>query len=297
MRAAAGGLIVFVLLVSAPVRTSAWGFEAHRFIMDRAISLLPAELKPLFEANRAMLVERSVDPDTWRTAGFEQEPPNHFVDLDWEGFGKYPFDGLPRDYAKAVEKFGKDGVDAKGTLPWRTEEFYGNLRRAFIDYPTNPYGPFQLLFFAASLTHYTSDAHQPFHATYNYNGQLTGQTGIHARWEATVFERFHDQMTIAPKPIPPIRNPRDFIFERLLEGTRLVPVVLKADRDAIGTGELYDDAYYKAFFAGTQSVMERRLSESIAASAAMIAGAWEAAGKPPAPIKVTLPPQRRQPAR
>jgi hypothetical protein len=41
-------------------------------------------------------------------------------------------------------------------------------------------------------------------------------------------------------------------------------------------------------------VLERRLNEAIAASAAMIAGAWEAAGKPAVPISPKVPAQRRR---
>ena len=141
MRAA---LVVTVLLIVAvPAPAHAWGSEAHKFIMDRAIALLPPELRSMFEANRAMVVERSIDPDTWRTAGFGEEPPNHFLDIDWEGYGKYPFAGLPRNYDEAVAKFGKDRVTQNGTLPWRAEELYGNLRRTFEAYGRgNGYGEF-----------------------------------------------------------------------------------------------------------------------------------------------------------
>ena len=94
----------------APVPADAWGFEAHRFIMDRAIALLPTELRPLFERHCGRLVEQSIDPDTWRTAGFDEERKNHFLDLDWEGYGSYPFADLPRDYAAAVAKFGTERI-------------------------------------------------------------------------------------------------------------------------------------------------------------------------------------------
>src|SRR6187549_2473399 len=102
--------VVLAALVVIPSSVSAWGFEAHKFIADRMIALLPAELKPLFEKRRAFIVERAIDPDLWRTVGWEEEPPNHFVDMDHEAFGPYPFDGLPRDYSAAVQKFGKDLV-------------------------------------------------------------------------------------------------------------------------------------------------------------------------------------------
>ena len=35
------------------------------------------------------------------------------------------------------------------------------------------------------------------------------------------------------------------IFAAILDDTRLTPVILKADLDAIGTRDVYDDAYYQ----------------------------------------------------
>ena len=288
-------VLALCLVLGLAADASAWGFDPHKFIMERAIALLPAELRPLFEKHRTSVVERAIDPDTWRTAGFDDEPKNHFVDIDWEGFGKYPFTELPRDYTAALAKFGRDRIEEMGTLPWRAEEFHGNLRRAFQDYARRgAYGQFDIIFFAAALTHYTSDAHVPFHAVINYNGQLTGQNGIHARFESALFERYRGRLTIAPKPIAPITAPRDFIFDTLIEGTTLVPPILKADLDAIGNRDVYDDAYYEAFYAANRPVLERRLSEAIAATAAMISGAWEAAGRPAVPVDPPQTPERRR---
>jgi hypothetical protein len=291
-RAIAIAAVAATLLV--PVRAEAWGFEAHKWIMDRAITMLPAELRGLFEANRATVVERSIDPDTWRTAGFEAETPHHFLDLDWDGYGKYPFAGLPRDLNAAIAKFGRQRIEENGTVPWRAEEFYGSLRRAFEGYASRPFSKFDILFYAASLAHYTSDAHVPFHAVFNYDGQLTQQWGIHARFESAMFERYRDRLNVTPPTVAPIRNPREFIFDRLLEGTQLVPAILKSDLDAIGTRDVYDDAYFDAFFKANRPVMERRLGEAAAATAAMIAGAWESAGKPAVPVTPSATPQRRR---
>jgi hypothetical protein len=289
-------LAVLAVLLLLPGRADAWGFEAHKFIMERAIALLPPGLRPLFEKHRATVIERAIDPDTWRTAGFDAEAPNHFIDIDWEGYGKYPFAELPRDYAAAVGKFGADRVRENGTLPWRTEESFGNLRREFMDYGRSPtaFAQFDLILFSAILAHYVSDAHVPLHAVINHDGQLTGQHGLHARFESIQFERFRDRLTIAPKPIAPVRQPREFIFDRVLEGTQLVPVVLKADLAAIGSRDVYDDQYYAAFFDRDKAVLEQRVTESIAAVAAFITGAWEAAGKPPVPVNPPASPQRRR---
>src|SRR5258706_3725200 len=50
------GLLVLIVLVPAPA--SACGAAAHRYIMGRAIDLLPADIKPFFEHYRDELVLR-----------------------------------------------------------------------------------------------------------------------------------------------------------------------------------------------------------------------------------------------
>ncbi len=290
--------LLMLLLLVVPRPAHAWGYEAHKFIMDRAIALLPPELRPLYEQHRAELVERAIDPDTWIAAGWEEERPRHFVDMDTAGFGQYPFPDLPRDYAAALARFGAVKMRDAGTLPWRAEEIYGSLRRAFEAYPRRGgFGAFahlDVILFSAWLAHYTSDGHVPLHGVVNYDGQLTQQWGLHSRWEATLFERYMNRLTIAPKPIAPIKDPRVFIFDALLQDTQFVPALLKSDRDAIGNRDTYDDAYYQAFFAANKAVMERQLNDSIAAVAAMITGAWEAAGKPVISVNLPATPQRRR---
>ena len=108
-------LLVAASLVPAPA--FAWGAEAHRYIMRRAIELLPPEIKPFFEHNRDELVMRVNDPDLWRVVGFEEEPPNHQIDFGVEDYGPYPFVALLREYDAAVEKFGVAVVRRYGLLP------------------------------------------------------------------------------------------------------------------------------------------------------------------------------------
>ena len=252
-------------------------------------------MRPLFEANRAIVVEHSIDPDLWRDSFASIEDPHHYLDFDYEGYGPYPFTALPRNLEEAIKKFGKETIDRNGTLPWRTEEMYGKLKDAFMAYPRRgSFARFDILFYSAWLGHYISDAHVPLHAVTDSDGQKTGQRGIHTRFEALMFERYVKQLKLSPRRIQPIRNPLDFTFEALLQGTQLVPTILEADRVAIGSKDVYDNAYYDTFFKGSRAVLERRMDESTAAVAAMIAGAWEAAGKPAVPVRVRDVDQRRR---
>jgi len=82
------------------------------------------------------------------------------------------------------------------------------------------------------------------------------------------------------------------MFDVLLASNRLAPNVLESDRKAAEGREFYDDAYFEAFASGTLTTLERRLNDSISSVAAFIAGAWEAAGKPPIPKEGPRTPRR-----
>jgi hypothetical protein len=292
MRAAACFVLAVVLAV--PSTASAWGLDAHRFIVSKAIDILPDSIRPFFEANRAFIVERAIDPDLWRTAGFSEEPPNHFLDLD--AYGPYPFPELPRELDAAVKKFGFDTLRENGMLPWRSHEIAGRLIRGFAAVHKNgPYARSDIRFFSAVIGHYVADAHVPLHAVLNYNGQLTGQFGVHSRWESDLFDRYQAQLQLRPGAPRRIANERDYIFETLLESFQLAPAVLAADKDAIGSRDVYDDKYFETLFARTRPILERRLNESITGVASIIVSAWEQAGKPALPAKEPpRPPQRRR---
>ena len=137
------------------------------------------------------------------------------------------------------------------------------------------------MFFASILGHYIGDSHVPLHAVVNYDGQVTGQHGVHSRFESDLFTRMRPTLKIAPTPILPVTRPRELAFATLVDGTRLASQVLEADRQAIGTGDLYDDGYFARFTAaGAGPILEQRINESIASVVGHIVGAWEAAGKP-----------------
>ena len=158
--------LVALCVLQASPRLDAWGFEAHKYVTGRAIDMLPAEIKPFFEKHRTFIVEHSVDPDPRRNAGFDDEPPRHFVDMD--AYGPPPFTAVPRDFDAAVAKHGKDFVLKNGTLPWRGQEFYDKLVKAFEDVKAGrPYALDNVTFYVAVLSHYMGDAHVPFHAALN----------------------------------------------------------------------------------------------------------------------------------
>ena len=280
MRRAAAFVVVGVML-AVPRSTAAWGFEGHKYIMAAAIPRLPEAIRPFFLANRTFVVEHTVDPDLWRTAGWEQESPRHFVDLD--AYGTYPFPDLPHVEADAVARYGQPFVDKNGTLPWRAEEIYRKLVEAFAQ--KTPYARENIKFFSSIIGHYVADAHVPFHAVMDYDGQATGQGGIHARFESELFDRYRARLVVRPGPRVPVPNVRELIFSSLLESFTLVPPILAADKAAVAGRDTYDDQYFSLFFAKVRPTLEQRLGDSIRDVDSVITAAWIEAGRPAVPIQ------------
>jgi len=274
-------LLAFVLWAIPRANVAAWGFNGHKFIADKAIDQLAPELRPFFQKYRTTIVEHSIDPDTYRTMGWAEEPPRHFLDMD--SWGPFPFTDLPHDYNAAVAKRGEDFVIKNGTLPWRVQEIYDRLHDAFKQVATNDYSRDNIKLFSAVLSHYVADSFQPFHAAANYDGQLTGQAGIHARFESELFDRYQSRINVIQAPLQAIPSAREFVFATLTASFKEVDGILAADKDAIRGRTLYDDGYFEALSAKTGPVLEKRINGAINAVASLITQAWIDAGKPALP--------------
>jgi hypothetical protein len=292
-KALAAALVALALSAAQPARVGAWGFTGHKFITDRAVDLLPPEIRPFFQKFRTTLVEHSIDPDTYRTIGFVEEPPRHFLDMD--AYGPFPFKNLPHDYQQAVAARGEAFVIQQGTVPWRAEEIYGKLREAFTQLGTRDYARDNVKLFSSILAHYVGDSFQPLHACTNYDGQLTGQQGIHARFETVLFDLYQDKLKIAPPPVAPIAGVREFMFTTLTDSFQQVEPILAADREAVKGRTEYDAGYFAQMFDRTGPILEKRISGAIGGVASLVTSAWIDAGRPALPPEE--PPRPPRPIR
>ena len=289
-------LALVALCAMRPVPVGAWGFNGHKFIVGRAIDLLPPQIRPFFQKHRTTIVEHSIDPDTYRTMGWAEEPPRHFLDMD--AYGPFPFKDLPHDYQEAVRKRGVDFVLKNGTIPWRAEEIYNRLRDAFraLAGPNpQPWARDDVKLFSAVTAHYVGDSFQPFHAAVNYDGLLTKQQGIHSRFETELFDRYEDKLKVTPAPVTPIPNAREFVFGALTDSFTYVDPILAADREAIQGRTVYDEGYFAKMFEKAGPIMEKRLAGATTAVASMITQAWVDAGRPALPVDA--PPRPPRPIR
>lgn len=280
-------VIVAVLLLPArPV--GGWGFWAHIEIHRHAITALPAGVREFFSAHADSIVEKSVVPDLRRQED-DREQYYHYIDID--RYGAYPFTELPRVLAAAEAKYGADSVQKNGLVPWRVADLQGRLSEAMKTKNAR-----NIVHYAADLGHYVADIHMPLHTTENYDGQLTGQVGIHWRFETAVPERYGKDYDLATGQAEYIDDPLAYTFKLILESYAFVDSVLIADRQAkegIPERELfevvtrngrkeyhYSPLYYGRFNAALNGLPERRMRAAVHRLASFWYTAWVDAGEP-----------------
>lgn len=163
---------------------SSWGFYAHYRINRLAVFALPGAMGGFYRANIDYITEHAISADKRRYVD-STEAPRHYLNADH--YGKNPFSKIPQNWDDAAIKYSADTLNKYGTLPWVIQFNYYRLVKAFKTHDT-----LAIINTSANLGHYIADAHVPLHLTQNYNGQLTGQTGIHALWESRLPELFGD---------------------------------------------------------------------------------------------------------
>ena len=273
-------LALTLALVLAPATAGAWGFTGHRMVGRKALRTLPDPLRKVFDANAAYLTEQAITPDLQRSGPSD---PDHFLDMDAFG-GAYPFATISRVETENVARFGKD-ITAKGRLPWKISEVYRALVQAFRDRDTP-----RVLAQAGTLCHLIADAHVPLHATDNYDGQLSGQRGLHSRWESDLVERNRLQLEaeVEPAAAQRIADPVDYTFAVLRDSYLHSLQVLASDRESVTGRDLaetpeddrYDDEYFSRLYAREAARVAARLGASASATGSLWLSAWEEAGRP-----------------
>lgn len=253
----------------------AWGPSAHRLANLQAIDTLPSEIRYFFEANRQALAEHAKDPDQWLLKD-PYERKQHYIYLD--KYGIFPYLDLPHSFKQAQEKFGSRRINRDGLLPWHVGEYSLRLTNAL---KAQNWEEAKLL--AAALGHYVADTRDPLHTTANYDGQLTGQTGLGARFGTTLVDRFQGFMMFRPAPATKIDDPTEYAFEAALEANTWVSQIVLADRLAVQGLHDYNDDYLDRFYSAVGPTAARELNNAAHDIGSYWYTAWLNAGRPQLP--------------
>ncbi len=167
--------------VACIVLLSSWGFLVHRTVNQLAVYQLPKPMQAFFYQYMDSVVKNAPRPDERRNWD-STEAPKHFIDAEAYGNDSALWQ-MPMSWNAAVARYTKDTLEKYGYVPYWVMEIKERLTKAFREQNKD-----SILFYAADLGHYIGDAHVPLHTTINYDGQLTGQKGLHSLWESVVPE-------------------------------------------------------------------------------------------------------------
>jgi hypothetical protein len=173
--------LAFVFVLIIPQMVFGWGREGHMIVAQVGSELARTNV-PFWKANEHNMVLITVVPDlVWKDLPTNNiEKPTHFFQPDSYFQDPSQFNQIPRAYSDAVTRFSEPFVDKNGTSVWRAPQFYALAVQALRA------GDFKsAVELAGVMSHYIGDMSQPLHDTSNYDGQMTGQPGIHAFFETT----------------------------------------------------------------------------------------------------------------
>lgn len=282
-------VFLIALILGVSEKALPWGFHGHRICNKQAVYALPPEMFGFFKNYIDYLTEHSVDPDKRRYA-LPEEACRHYLDAD-----RYekaiPFDTIPHFWRDAVKKYTADTLQTHGIVPWHVNVMYYRLKEAFAQKDLR-----NILRNAADIGHYIADAHVPLHSTSNYNGQKTGQNGIHGLWESRVLELYSGEYDYFTGRAVYIENVQQYMWQEMEGSYQAVDSVLTFEREL--SSKVGDDAKYTFEQRGNTTVrtysrefcrkyhdmlgdqVERRIRSAIAAIASVWYTAWVDAGMP-----------------
>jgi hypothetical protein len=154
----------------------------------------------------------------------------------------------------------------------------------------------RILNYSADLGHYIADAHVPLHTTENYNGQLTGQRGIHGFWESRIPELKAEDYDYFVGRAKYVDSPLMSAWKVVYDSHMAVDSVLKFEallnksfpqdqkyafenRGSL-MAKVYSVEYTNRYDLMIKGQVERRMRESIIMVGSLWYTAWVNAGKP-----------------
>jgi hypothetical protein len=215
-------LLSLSVILATAIFCCSWGYLVHRTINQLAIYQLPGSMRPFFYTHEDSLAANAPRPDM-RRGSDPGEGSKHFIDL--EAFGDSAAWKMPSKWEDAVRIYGKDSLLKYGYIPYHVIDIKNKLTGAF-----RAGNKDSILFYATDLGHYIGDAHVPLHTTINYDGQFSGQRGIHDLWETSVPESALENYKLHNRhKAVYLAHPEESIWQTIREAHSLLNQMLEVE--------------------------------------------------------------------
>ncbi len=260
-------LIGLIFCSSLFAQNKKWGWNAHGYINEHAVDYLPTEMS-FFQDQRDFLKQHSVDPDRDDLPGYY-----HYMDIDF--YPEFYSGTLPHNMDSLISLYDLAIVQNNGTLPWIIEEWTDSLSALMSA------GQWDDIWqIAAELGHYVADSHQPLHLTLNYDGQYTGNNGIHSRYETQMIKPHISQLPLAAGTGIYWPHVIDSVFSYIEEIYPYADSILIADDLATAQDPTFNTTYYTILWQELEHLTVISIHKAILDLASLWRTAWENAGSP-----------------
>jgi hypothetical protein len=267
-------LTAALALTLLPATGRTWGGQVHHYIAQHYSAHLPPWVDGL-RAYDAVVDDESTVPDE-RKGSTPGEAEKHYIDIDW--YPEWLAGTFPHDRATLEARYGDYAVRSHGLLPWAIEDTYATLTQQI---RTGSWSAAALTI--GDLSHYVADATQPLHCTENYDGDMTGQGGIHSRYESVMMAGHIDDLVAPTAPAESLASAREAAFACIGDSYAAVAGLLRADEDALRSASGYDATYYALLWNSTATMTRARIDSAIVLTASLVYSAWIDAGRPAVP--------------
>tara|TARA_Y100000748_G_scaffold262857_1_gene231447 strand:- start:101 stop:958 length:858 start_codon:yes stop_codon:yes gene_type:complete len=277
---------LIILAIALSPTLSGWGYEGHRRINYIASFQLKNKFGQFLSRHANELKIYGAVPD-YQKGMDKSRYHHHFIDADY--YDKYPFDNIPRDHTSFYKKYGDD-TKKMGDAPFFIEKL---CNRIIYLMKNNRFE--EALYNMGELGHYIADIHQPLHVILNYNGQKTGNNGVHFRWEIRLIDEYVKRINPVGN-IEKISDPVSFAFDIVKESFSYHQKILEADtkaREVLTKDQAkqlvsydildFEKPYLDILYLETKDLLNDRLGRSVVRLASIWQYCWEQAGKPDLP--------------
>ena len=267
-------LLLKIFLPAIALILISWGSTGHFKINTGASLSFNAQMSQFLDWTTT-LADHASDADI-RKSTDPTEAPKHYLDIDT--YTEFILTGrIPQTLDSVILVHGSTFVYNNGILPWATMITFDSLRNCYARRDWN-----KAVLFAADLGHYVADGHMPLHITENYDGQLSGNSGIHSRYETTMVNSYIGQITYTGMNISVIPNVNHYIFSYLYANYNYVDSVLAADNyaKAASGGSTTSSVYKTALWDKTKGFTIPLFRNASHALTELIYTAWVQAGSP-----------------
>lgn len=277
-----------LLLLSFNIPVFGWGFDAHKHINRCAVFTLPYEMFRFYKRYLGYITESAVNPDKRRYA-VKDEAARHYIDLDY--YPKSDIEKLSAYWQQVIQYYSIDTLEEHGIVPWHIYRMKHALTTAFYNRDVE-----QILRISADIGHYIADANVPLHTSKNYNGQLTGQEGIHGLWETRLPELFKHHYNLLTGKAYYIKDTQKEAWKAVVRAHALADNALLLEKELSisfnptqkfsfekkGTvmRKVYSRAYAKAYHRLLEGQVEQQMRASIQMVGNFWFTCWVDAGKP-----------------